>query len=568
MLITLLSRLDLKRSRRNKKVSPQQQHQQSSTTTPLSGDSVDPIEPMKTTQDWQDTPGEWHYVIPITEEEGYEVIRSEDVPPVISTTTTTRGGGSTDDSPSPPRSRSRSNNTATDAAAAAATTAAVGSENRSHNNKIKRTTSPSSSSSSVSRSPLQKMTNWRQHRYHQRQQLGASISKMFAELTQEQPDQMEEEAIRRAIELSMLDFAIVTHRPNNSSYYSSSVPFARAPSRIHGRAPHDILGVTLDAHPTEIKTAYRKLARLHHPDKGGDASRFEEIARAYRSLLSSAVGGSSTNLEQRVRTYPHHIEEPGVRIKSTAHWDQELQDHRRLVNDLFQADGIDLEACVAKQLTALDMLGLTFKDAGATNRNEQNEIIHNSCFYLSLAASYLWGIGALTWGNYGGGKNNGSNGGSGSGTSMNDDDDWLDEKDKEMLVGETALQLKRTIEAAVVKAHPEWAAQGKVGEEVQAFSDFLVYTLDSQTLLSDWAVVIFDATSGFCDIYKGQQYDKNCASTNTGVAQSNTITLRYIPGHYQPLIPSSTHARRPTLADTISALDDLGVFYVVTDGNS
>lgn len=507
MLITLLSRLDLKRSRRNKKVSPQ-----SSTAF----DSVEIYDPM--TQDWHETPGEWHYVIPITEEEGYEVIRPEDVPLVVETTR----GSSTVDSSSPRRSRAGST--------------------RSQNN---RTTSLSS---------LRQMTSWRQNRHHQRQQLGASISRTFAELTREQPDKMEEEAIRRAVELSMLDFAIVTYLPNSDS---TQMPFARAPSRINVRAPHEILDIPFDAHPTEIKTAYRKLARLHHPDKGGDASRFEEIARAYRSLLSSAIGTSSSSLGQQTREYPHHIDEPGVRIKSTAHWDQELQDHRRLVNDLFQADGIDLNACVGKQLTALDMLGLTFKDAGATNRNEQNEIIHNSCFYLSLAASYLWGIGALTWGNNGGGKNDGK---------TNDDDDWLDEKDKEMLVGETALQLKRTIEAAVVKAHPEWAAQGKVGEEVQAFSDFLVYTLDSQTLLSDWAVIIFDATSGFCDIYKGQQYDKNCG--NAGVAQSNTITLRYIPGHYQPLIPSGTFARRPTLADTLSALDDLGVFYVVTDGNS
>ena len=115
----------------------------------------------------------------------------------------------------------------------------------------------------------------------------------------------------------------------------------------------------------------------------------------------------------------------------------------------------------------------------------------------------------------------------------------------------------------MVKSHPEWVLQGKVGEEVQAFSDFLVYTLDSHTLLSDWAVVVFDATSGFCDIYKGRHYENIKSSM-----QSNTITLRYIPGHYQPLIPASSFARRPTLNDITQALNDLGVFYVVTDGNS
>jgi len=241
-------------------------------------------------------------------------------------------------------------------------------------------------------------------------------------------------------------------------------------------------------------------------------------------------------------------------LEDTAHFttatcDKELQDHRRLVNDLFQADGMDLEACVTKQLRALDMLGLTFRDAGAVNRNERNETIHNSCFYLSLATSYLWGIGALSY-------NDGSNINSSSRIPFARDED-------ELLVGETALLLKRTIEAAVVKAHPEWVLQGMVGEEVQAFSDFLVYTLDSQTMLSDWAVIVFDSTSGFCDVYKGRNYEKQKSTM-----QSNTITLRYIPGHYQPLVPSTSFARRPTLKDITIALDDLEVFYVVTDGNS
>ena len=284
---------------------------------------------------------------------------------------------------------------------------------------------------------------------------------------------------------------------------------------------------------------YPQFFCIQHPDKGGDAHKFEEIARAYRSLLSSSV--SSSSVTENVSGGVAIEQDSNENFNSTATWDKELQDHRRLVNDLFQADGMDLNACVTKQKAALDMLGLAFRDAGANNRNERNEIIHNSCFYLSLATSYLWGIGAL---------------------SLNKETDGGDDDDDELLVGETALQLKRTIEAAVVKAHPEWAVQGKVGEEVQAFSDFLVYTLDSQTLLSDWAVVIFDATSGFCDIYKGRHYEYHSAM------QSNTITLRYIPGHYQPLIPSASFARRPSLNDILTALDDLGVFYVVTDGNS
>lgn len=44
------------------------------------------------------------------------------------------------------------------------------------------------------------------------------------------------------------------------------------------------LGVQRTATPDEVKRAYRKLASQHHPDKGGDTARFQEIEEAYRVL--------------------------------------------------------------------------------------------------------------------------------------------------------------------------------------------------------------------------------------------------------------------------------------------
>lgn len=44
------------------------------------------------------------------------------------------------------------------------------------------------------------------------------------------------------------------------------------------------LGVGPDATAEQIKAAYRTLARQHHPDAGGDAARFAEIAQAYETL--------------------------------------------------------------------------------------------------------------------------------------------------------------------------------------------------------------------------------------------------------------------------------------------
>ena len=154
----------------------------------------------------------------------------------------------------------------------------------------------------------------------------------------------------------------------------------------------------------------------------------------------------------------------------------------------------DLEDNLRRQIFTLERLGLKHRDAGSTNRNERDELIHNSCFYLSLAASYLSGIGALAVFDK-------------IGDTFGADDDLLREADK-ALISETALQLKRVIEAAVLSAHPEWALSGMVGEEVQAFSDFLVYILESQTIISDWAGVVFDASSGFVDVYRGKGVTK------------------------------------------------------------
>jgi molecular chaperone DnaJ len=47
---------------------------------------------------------------------------------------------------------------------------------------------------------------------------------------------------------------------------------------------YDTLGVPKGASADEIKKAYRKLAREHHPDQGGDEARFKEIQGAYDVL--------------------------------------------------------------------------------------------------------------------------------------------------------------------------------------------------------------------------------------------------------------------------------------------
>ena len=47
---------------------------------------------------------------------------------------------------------------------------------------------------------------------------------------------------------------------------------------------YDTLGIAENASTEEIKKAYRKLANQHHPDKGGDTNRFQQIQSAYETL--------------------------------------------------------------------------------------------------------------------------------------------------------------------------------------------------------------------------------------------------------------------------------------------
>lgn len=51
-----------------------------------------------------------------------------------------------------------------------------------------------------------------------------------------------------------------------------------------GKNYYDILGVKKDASADEIKKAFRRLARKHHPDAGGSEEKFKEINEAYEVL--------------------------------------------------------------------------------------------------------------------------------------------------------------------------------------------------------------------------------------------------------------------------------------------
>jgi DnaJ-class molecular chaperone len=57
-----------------------------------------------------------------------------------------------------------------------------------------------------------------------------------------------------------------------------------------GRDPYKTLGVSRDASDAELRAAYRRLARLHHPDHNGGSlestRRFEAVQEAYAKILA------------------------------------------------------------------------------------------------------------------------------------------------------------------------------------------------------------------------------------------------------------------------------------------
>ena len=70
--------------------------------------------------------------------------------------------------------------------------------------------------------------------------------------------------------------------------------------------PYQVLGVPRDASPAELQDAYRRLVKLHHPDRdGGSAERFLEIQAAYAAARdrpsAESVEARMARLERELR---------------------------------------------------------------------------------------------------------------------------------------------------------------------------------------------------------------------------------------------------------------------------
>lgn len=215
-----------------------------------------------------------------------------------------------------------------------------------------------------------------------------------------------------------------------------------------------------------------------------------------------------------------------------------LLDHELLLESLYAAQGVDLRAQQDKATQLLAEVGLRALDLGVKNWDEEGRELMNQCFYLSIARSYL-------------------------GPSPEAEE-----------VHKAALLLKRTVEACVLSAHPEWAHDDqRLGENAMAFADFLPVAMaakDPPNLVARLAVLILDTTQGHAEVYLGPQYAKEdgdeAEDRGRDELERNLVLLCYTPGHYKALVSDDGAGSKPawTYPELKGLLDQRGVMCIET----
>jgi len=89
--------------------------------------------------------------------------------------------------------------------------------------------------------------------------------------------------------------------------------------------PYDVLGVEAGSSDQEIKTAYRRLAKQHHPDAGGNQQRFAEISSAYESIKDA-----DARFQHESQQQPH---------MNTSAFNQNFGDFNDVFNQMFGQQG-------------------------------------------------------------------------------------------------------------------------------------------------------------------------------------------------------------------------------------
>jgi hypothetical protein len=102
---------------------------------------------------------------------------------------------------------------------------------------------------------------------------------------------------------------------------------SRAPTREEAARA---LGVAVTADPAACKRAYRRLAREHHPDVGGDPDRFHSLQRAYELMVTGHEGPPQPVVSRGTPSRPpvSFVDETEVADLSGVDWETVLPEGR------------------------------------------------------------------------------------------------------------------------------------------------------------------------------------------------------------------------------------------------
>lgn len=175
----------------------------------------------------------------------------------------------------------------------------------------------------------------------------------------------------------------------------------------------------------------------------------------------------------------------------------------------------------------LDRLGLKRLDMGSTNLSEGGDMLGNQCFYLATARSWLAGLA-----NAGG-----------------------------VLIKDSALQLKREIEASVLEVRGD-TARREMGDNEEAYTDFLACALCRGSATADLAVVIFVSGTGSMEVYVGRAYQLQPREQRV----ANLALVWHRRGHFEAVVASPDGGKADiTLEELLVCSNRAGITATVVD---
>ena len=102
--------------------------------------------------------------------------------------------------------------------------------------------------------------------------------------------------------------------------------------KLNERQACQLLGLAAPTTLEAARKAYRKLARQHHPDHGGDEERFKQISVAYNYLVEFYDSSSSGSAKQGNKTYRRgrdtYTRSADAQAKSKASYSQKTNDSK------------------------------------------------------------------------------------------------------------------------------------------------------------------------------------------------------------------------------------------------